>query len=290
MVNVATGREKTTRYCRRTLLVALLAMGVLATASCQQLQDLDLRVLNPFRDNPDEAVLEFDIREGTSEDKTPTGEVNPAEPRFSELLKRASEKIAAAKDFHCVLIKREVIGDVLEREEKLDFTQRFEPHSLRLEWIGKRFKGRKLAFVKGANNDKVLVRLGTPLMRLKLLHFSTDSAIIRHYSRYTPDVAGYNNLLKRIVRVHAAAASAGKLSIAMSEPQRRNGRTVQRFELTFKYGLVDVDASRMIVWFDLGTSLPVRTIMHDRSGRVVEDYEWRGIELDRGLTDDDFKI
>jgi len=279
---------------RRTAGAVTLVLLMLASVSCQQVQSMHLSGLNPLYRSPDEDPVTFPPGVNPPAETTPVEQqpvVTPdlAEKRFGELLKAAADKVAAARDFHCVLVRREVVDGELKPEETLDFTQRLEPHALRLEWIGKVYKGRKMAYVKGANDNKVLVRLGGITGRLKVWRFAPHSDMIKAYSRYTPDVAGYNNLIERMVRVHKTARSAGTLAVTMSEPGIRSGRNVQRFGLTFS-GLTDVDASGMTVWFDLDSSLPVHTIMRDVSGRMVEDYDWRHIELDRGLAADDFKI
>ena len=93
-----------------------------------------------------------------------------------------------------------------------------------------------------------------------------------------------------MVRMRDEARSSGKLSVKMGAPEVVSGRRVQRFDLAFPGGLVGVDASALTVWFDLDASLVLHTVMLDAAGRMVEDYDWRDIRLDTGLTDDDFRI
>ena len=139
----------------------LLTVLALAGTSCQQVQTTSLGGFNPLYHNPDLAPLTFPpgvTPPGTTPVQPPAVTL-AAEARFSELLDAAAAKVAAATDFHCTLVRREVVDGELQPQETLDFMQRFRPHSLRLEWVGDRFGGRKMAYVAGANDDKVQVRL-----------------------------------------------------------------------------------------------------------------------------------
>lgn len=276
-------------------LAMMLCLLALSSVSCSQMPKLEK--LNPWYKDPDADPVVFPVDKDGSETETKTVPTQDpvvrrvsAREKFDELLAAASRRVDVAKDVHCTLVRREVVGNALQPEETLDFTQRFDPHALRLEWIGARYKGRKMSYVKGQNDDKVLVRLGTVLGRLKVLPFAVDGAVIRSYSRHTPDVVGYNRLLDRINRDVAAASTAGKLSVTAGDPETTDGRRTRRFELTLDAAAAGTDCSKMIIRFDLDTALPVHTITHDATGRMVEDYRWRNVELDKGLTDDDFKI
>ena len=229
---------------------------------------------------------------------TPVVPVKPDPPRrdegtrrFEQFLDIAFGKVLAARDFHCVLFRTEMVGDALKPEEEIDFYDRFEPQSLRLEWIGERYKGRQLIYVAGSNDNKILVRPEGVVRILtvkKTLRFSLDSTIVRMYGRYPPDVAGYNNLMKKIVDIYGRAKKLNLGWVKASPPAAEAGHKVQCFEVMLEPKLLDVDVSKMVIWFDLQTLLPVHTVFYDAGGRMVEDYGWRDLQLNVGLTDDDF--
>ena len=229
-------------------------------------------------------------------DDTPPPTVTPEPPRndeatrrFGQLLDIAFDKVLAARDFHCLLFRTEMIGDTLKPQEEIDFYDRFDPQSLRLEWVGDQYKGRQLIYVAGANDNKILVRPeGVLSITGKTLRFSLDSWIVRMYGRYPPDVAGYNNLVKKIVDIYGRARKLNLGSVKAAPPVEESGHKVQCFEVRLEPKLLDVDVSKMVLWFDLSSYLPVHTVFYDASGRLVEDYGWRDIQLNVGLTDDDF--
>jgi hypothetical protein len=209
--------------------------------------------------------------------------------RFEQFLDIAFSKVMAARDFHCLLLRTEMVGDSLKPQEELDFYDRFNPQSLRLEWVGERYKGRHLIYVAGENDNKILIR-PEGMMGLigKTLRFDLDSPIVRMYGRYPPDVAGYNNLLKKIVDIYGRARKLNLAGVKASPPVDDSGRKLQCFEVMVEASLLDIDVSKMVIWFDTGKLLPVHTVFYDAVGRMVEDYVWGDVQLDVGLTDDDF--
>jgi hypothetical protein len=212
-----------------------------------------------------------------------------AAKRFEQLLRVASDKVALARDFHCLLVRRELLGDVLGPAEEIDFSQRFNPHALRLEWVGQRFSGRKMVYVAGANDDKVLVHPEGIAGRLKSeLRLSLDSPLLKSQGRHTPDMIGYNRLIQRMVGLYEDGRARHLVWVISRLPAQETGRRAECFDVAFEPVLLDTDVSKMVVWFDFASSLPVHTMLYDGSGRLVEDYEWRDIALDLGLTDADF--
>jgi hypothetical protein len=146
-----------------------------------------------------------------------------------------------------------------------------------------------MIYVAGANDDKILVRPeGMVGLMGKTLRFDLDSPIVKMYGRYPPNVAGYNSLLKKIVDIYGRAHKLSLVWVKASAPVEESGRKLQCFEVTLESVLLDVDVSKMLIWFDLGSFLPVHTVFHDAAGRMVEDYGWGDIKLDVGLTDADF--
>jgi len=261
---------------RRVLPCVLLVLLVLSTAGCAWLEKLTATSPPPPPPTPVVPV------------ETPKRDENAAE-RFTELLDVASRRIASAKDFHCLLVRRETVGDSLQPVEKLDYYQRFEPHSLKLEWVGERHNGRKMIYVAGANDDEVIVRLGGLVGRLKKeLRLGLDSRFLKMQSRYGPDVAGYDALLRHLGKIYEEGHAVRLAWVDASAPAPEGGRTLQRFDVLLEPVLLDSDISRMVVWFDLQSFLPVHTVLYGGDGQMVENYEWQDIQLDVGLTDADF--
>lgn len=230
--------------------------------------------------------------------KPPPVQPDPVEKaaaaRFESLLKAAQDKVAAARDVTARLVRREVVGSALQPVEEIDFKQRFSPHSLRLKWVGEQFKGREIIYVKGANDDKVLAKsegggLSGFFTRNRILRLALDSSMVKGQSRYGPDVAGYNNLLKRLASLYREARAL-RLAWVQQWLVESSARSVQKFEVTREPVLLGGDVSRAIVWFDLAAGLPTHVIVYDAKGRLVEDYDWQNLRLNAGLTDADFSF
>jgi hypothetical protein len=169
-------------------------------------------------------------------------------------------------------------------------------------WIGGKNDGRQLVYVKGANNNKVLVRL--PKKRVTGIRnpldlvgrfvrdwpLDLDDARITSESRYPPDVAGYNTLVNRMVRIFDKAVQREAVWVVDKGLSHDGRRKLHQFEVTVCPLTLNEDIQRMDVWFDVSQTLLAHTMLYDSAGRLVEDYDWQGIQLGLGLTDADFEL
>jgi hypothetical protein len=216
-----------------------------------------------------------------------------AATHFETLLNACAAKVAAAKDMTCRLVRTEMVGDRLQPMEELDFRQRFAPHALRLKWVGRRFKNRELIYAVGKNDGNVLVKepgLGGLLTGGRPMSLALVNPLIKNASRYGPDVAGYNNLVARLVKLYRDSRPIGLAWVAESPVVAANGRRTQTFTVTRETLLLDDDVSRMEITFDLGTLLVARSVLHDAKKRMAEDYDWQSLRLNARLTDADFRF
>ena len=217
-----------------------------------------------------------------------------AAAHFNALLGTAVASVSAAEDMSCRLVRTEMVGDILQKEEVLDFQQRFSPQSLRLKWVGERNKGRDLLYVTGQNDGKVLVKEPGAITNIftggKPVSLALDSPLLKAQSRYLPDVAGYNNLVKRLRRLYDDARPLGLVWVSERPSEMVAGRRLQTYEVSFESVLLDSNVRRMIVTFDVAASLPTHTVIYDGKNQLVEDYDWQHLRLNVGLTDADFRF
>jgi hypothetical protein len=214
-----------------------------------------------------------------------------AQDLLDRQLKAVAEKMSGVRDVRATLVRREMVNGVVKPEEIIDFRERFSPHSLRLVWTGPEHRGRKMIYVEGANNDEVLIHPdGLAGLIAHEVRMSIRSPRIFAESRYPPDLAGYDRLVARVERACSVLRSEGRLSVQAGAPSRGDGRSLQAFEIRGKYEGGRYPISEMIVWFDLDLGLPVRVVSYDLEGRMAEDYDWRDLQLNVGLTDKDFKF
>lgn len=213
---------------------------------------------------------------------------------FRVLLKAADAKVKASRDVHCTLVRREMVNGTLQPEEVLDFKDRFQPHSIRLKWIGDVHKGREIIWVEGANDNKVLVRpekdgiVGVMGLFNKNLRFALDSPEMKSNSRYPPDHAGYDLLMGKLTSVFAEADGLKLAWVKAYAIEMESGKKVRRFDVTYEPKFLREDISKVSLWFDTGTSLVVRSVEYNGKGQIAEDYRWQDLKLNVGLTDTDF--
>ncbi len=122
-------------------------------------------------------------------------------------------------------------------------------------------------------------------MRLPL-----DSPLVKGQSRYAPDVAGYNNLVKRIAQLYRDARAVGLAWVPQPPQETAGPRPTASFEVALEPLLLDGDVRRMTVTFDTTSSLMTHTLVYDAKDQLVEDYDWQNLRLNVGLTDADFRF
>ena len=143
-----------------------------------------------------------------------------AEPRsvpdhpLAWVLKYARDERAylqsAVRDFTCRVTKRERIeGELQEhhaidmrvREQSLAGTQVVQPLSVMLEFLGpERVEGRRVLFVAGQNDGKLLVRKGGRRFGYVVVDVDPDGPIVRQESLMPISEIGFSHLLDRMIR------------------------------------------------------------------------------------------
>jgi len=117
---------------------------------------------------------------------------------------------SAVRDFTCRVTKRERIeGELQEhhaidmrvREQSLAGTQVVRPLSVMLEFLGpERVEGRRVLFVAGQNDGKLLVRKGGRRFGYVVVDVDPDGPIVRQESLMPISEIGFSHLLDRMIR------------------------------------------------------------------------------------------
>ncbi len=204
----------------------------------------------------------------------------------------AREQVDSIVDVSADLVRQELVGGRLQDPETIRWRQRVKPHSLHLTWTGKKLNGREIVYVDGANNGKMLVRLGGWKGRLGgVLKVAPDGRAARWGSRYPVTVVGYDALVRRIVENYEKAAKKGTLGVVDFGSQSLPDFQTYAFEAVLDHPESQAgDYHRMIVWFDVQSGLPVRFIGLDVHDHLLEDYFWQRLAINQNLADADFVI
>ncbi len=211
------------------------------------------------------------------------------------------------KDFSCILAKRERINGRLREYEYLRTNVRREqqsgdqmiPFSVYAEFLApKKFLGRKVLYVAGRNDDKMLVRNGGTRFAHVIVNISPTSDAALRESRYPITELGLDNVVNRLV-------DQARHDI-ISDPDAKNtevvfylnaeidGRACTHIQVTHptEDDIFDFHQANIYVDDELHVPLRVETYTWPKEegepALLVEEYTYMKLKLNVGLTDDDF--
>lgn len=212
------------------------------------------------------------------------------------------------RDFYCRVAKRERIDGILQDYSYIDMWVREEtrvgervdsPLSVFMEFLGpSAVAGRRLLFVAGRNEGKILVRKGGTRFEYVITKVDPDRENTKSESLYPITHSGFIELLADLVETleeHLATDPSGKNTIVerpegakvdgrpchvlrISHPQKQDG-------LTFHIGTFFIDA-------ELG--VPARIEKLDWPSRpngpssLIGEYNYTKVQVNLGMTDSMF--
>jgi len=204
------------------------------------------------------------------------------------LLELAEERYAEVQDYTTVLLARERVGGTLGAQHAI-LLKFARPFSVYMRWMDGPSQGREGLFVVGAWGDRFLVQEKQGIARFVTAAISPNHPRVFQVGRHPVTEVGIGHLLQILGYDARRAARNGALAVLDRGVQSVAGRPVQVVE-----GLLpsDPDAGyycqRVVVSFDLENHLPVRAIVYDWAGQLVEEYTYTQLRLNPGLTTRDF--
>lgn len=195
---------------------------------------------------------------------------------------------ASVKDYTATFSRGEVLRGKPRPEETIALKFR-EPLQVYMRWLSESGKGREAIFVKGRDNDKVLVHEPGWLSGHFTVLLPPDGPTIMNRSRHPFDEIGIGRIIELIISTFEKANQLGELELRDLGTTRDNGRTMQVIE-----GILPKDPAkqyycyRAIVTIDEEWKLPVAVKVYDWDDRLIEHYRYTNIQINPGLTDLDF--
>jgi outer membrane lipoprotein-sorting protein len=208
-----------------------------------------------------------------------------------ELLQRIKQMptaYASVKDYTATFMRREVLRGKQRPEETISLKFR-EPLQVYMRWLSGSAKDREAIFVKGRDNDKVLVHEPGWLSGRFTVVLPPDGSSIMGRSRHPFDEIGIGRVIDLIVATFEKANQTGELEMRDLGATREDGREMRVIE-----GILPKDPAknyycyRAIVTIDEGWKLPVTVKVYDWNDKLVEHYRYSNIQINPGLTDLDF--
>jgi len=212
------------------------------------------------------------------------------------------------RDFTCRVTKRERIDGELQDHQYIDLQVReprqagmrvTQPFSVLLEFLGPaEIEGRRVLFVAGQHDDRLLVRKGGRRFGYVVMDVDPSSSVVKRESLVPVTEIGFTQLLDRTIRVlqdDVAADPRGDNTIVEHITTATiNGRPCQMLRITHplrRDGLKFFSASMSI---DAELHVPVRFDVYDwpetpgQPPLLVSEFTYTNVALNVNLADATF--
>jgi hypothetical protein len=199
------------------------------------------------------------------------------------LLTDAKKNTDCLSDYTLTITSQERVGGRL-LPEATRFVKFKRPFSLYMKNLTGKRKNLEIIYVKGKNNDKMIVSPGGILGGITA-RVSPDSILAKRESRHTITEAGLPNLMDRMI------------SILQEQDKKTDCRPAvtylgEGYAASKKVVRVRIEntsyAPKTEITLDAATLYPVSIISYDADGSLLESYNYHDIKTNIGLTDADF--
>ena len=203
-------------------------------------------------------------------------------------IKQMPSAYAGVKDYTAIFARSEVLRGKQRPEEIIALKFR-EPLQVYMKWLSESGKDREALFVKGRDGDKVLVHEPGWISGHFTVLLPPDGPMIMDRSRHPFDEIGIGRVIELITSTFEKANQAGDLEMRDRGGVKEDGRAMRVIE-----GILPKDPAkkyycyRAIVTIDEVLKLPVAVKVYDWNDKLIEDYRYKNIQINPGLTDLDF--
>jgi len=206
---------------------------------------------------------------------------------FARRLAEAAEAYATVNDYVCAFVIQERLGGDLgpRRVGALKFKR---PFAVYIKWYEGPDAGTQVLFVRGQNDGKMLAR-GSGLASFATLHLDTLSKLAMRGSRHPITEAGIGHVIEIIAENYKRGVTEKQVGVRRLPDRPSIQPPGTRYELLFTAGKdAGYYCKRAVITFDPKTHLPVAIQAYDWKNQLVEDYRYRNLRVNVGLTSTDF--
>ncbi len=204
------------------------------------------------------------------------------------LMNEMKQAYSRVSDYTATFVKRERVKGRLRPREVM-FIKFAEPFNIYTRWMQGKHEGQELIYAKGWNGGKIRAHTGSfPDITVDL---DPEGSLATRGQRHPITDFGLGimiNLLARDVTLAGARPqdTVTYLDLGISKIA---GATVRCIEATTPPARWSpYYAHRARICINTRTHMPVRVLIWDRDDHLLEDYTYKNIRLNVGLTDLDF--
>jgi Protein of unknown function (DUF1571) len=229
---------------------------------------------------------------GTPENQPAADEAHPLYIPL-QMAYQAKEPLSEIRDYECVFTKRELIGKKLVKTSmRLKF--RDEPFSVYLKFLDTN-AGREVLYVKGQNNNNLLVREAGIKALVGVVTLSPTGPDAMTENRHPVSSIGMKEMLNMVIKQWEAEAKFGGTT-TQKRPDSKlpTGEICTVYESVHEKPYKDFKFHTTRLWIDdkSGLAIGVQQLgfpgKNDKEPPTVEEYFYSDLKLNRNLTDADF--
>lgn len=190
-------------------------------------------------------------------------------------------------DYTGTFTKQERIGETLAKTETTFLKFREKPFSVYLKW-SEPSNGQEVIFVQGRYSEKAVVHPSGLLgLILRKVSIDPEGKLAMRHSRRPILFAGLGNMLRLTIGQCKAAQAKGDLVLEYQGVREEAGRPAYVLHRILPDGK-GYPCHQLFIFIDQEFLLPVRTEAYLWDGRLLSDYRYTDLNLNPGLTDEDF--
>jgi hypothetical protein len=180
------------------------------------------------------------------------------------------------KGYRCTFVKQERLGGKLQRTEVVDVSFRENPFSVLFDWREGAQLAAKVLYVKGQNNDQLLVKPAGWRGRLvSVVAREPEGADAKESSRYPMTQFGIKKGTQRAAAAWGAAQKEGSLKYEYRGKRKiaEAGDRVCHVLHRFGYRQPEEDGiTEATLYYDADTWLQIGSTLKGAQGQLIGDY------------------
>jgi hypothetical protein len=210
------------------------------------------------------------------------------------------------RDYTCTMVKRERINGTLGEQEFMSTKIRCRkvvddrvvtPLSVYMSFVKPAsVKGREVLYVEGKNNGKIFAHEGGTAGRfLPSVWLAPDGVLAMRGQRYPITDIGIENLLVKLIEKGERDRRRGECEVKFYNNAKISGRACTCIEVKHPHARPYFDFHIARIYIDNQLQVPIRYAAYqwptEKGGKPVldEEYTYLDMQLNVGLTDDDFE-
>lgn len=269
------------RYKYGVVVLVVLLMGanfVLAESVKKEESDTKSRLLDPIKKFFSREKDEFSEKDFLDFNAEHYG-------KLLEAMK--AEYDSTVTDYKGIFTKQERINNKLHKPQVIAFKFRNEPFSIFMEWKKNAGKADRMLYVKGQNNDKMVVHPRGLLAWIKSVERDPKGKDVLKSSLRTCDQFGIRNLLKRVTGLYKGNVEDPGFSAKYIGTEKIDDRPCIVIETIMPNNKIS-PTRRLILIVDMEHRLPVSVTSLDGKGNLISQYSYTSLKFNNGLKDEDF--